>query len=109
MSKSGYSPNGLRYGEKEFLLRCKFDGTYAFPHVTCQPINCILEDALTAKMIELSDGPLPNSSPVLLGSNEWLKYQCGESHTFSGIPDSFDLFTVTCLDGDHAMTYRKSV
>ena len=41
--------------------------------------------------------------------NEWLKYQCGEGHTLSGIPDSSDLFTVTCLDGDHTMTHCKPV
>ena len=87
--KSGYSLNGLRYSKKEFFLRCKSDGTYDVPHRTCQPINCTLEDALTAMMIEFSDGSLPNSSPVLLRSNEWLKYQCGEGHTLSGIPGSF--------------------
>ena len=80
--KSGYSLNGLRYGKKEFLLGYKSDGTYDLPHLTCQLINCILEDEPTAKTIEFSDGSLPNSSPVLLGSNEWLKYQCEEGHTF---------------------------
>ena len=30
-------------------------------------------------------------------------------HTLSGIPDSSDLFTVTCLDGDHTMTHCKPV
>ena len=50
--KSGYSLNGLRYGKKEFLLGCKSDGTCDVPHPTCQPINCILEDASTAKRIE---------------------------------------------------------
>ena len=49
-------------------------------------------------MIELSGRFLP-SSP-----DEWMKYQCGEGHTLSGIPDSSDLFTVRCLDGDHIMT-----
>ena len=44
-----------------------------------------------------------------MGSNEWLKYQCGEGHTLSGIPDSSDLFTVTCLDSDHTMTNCKPV
>ena len=107
--KSGYYLNGLRYGKKEFLLGCKSDGTFDVPHLTCLPINCILEDALTAKMIQFSDGSLPNSSPVLLGSNEWLKYQCGEGHIFYGIPDSSDLFTATCLDGDHTMTHCKPV
>ena len=107
--KSGYSLNGLRYGKKEFLLGCKSDGTYDVPHLTCQPINCTLEDAPTAKMIEFSGGSLPSSSPVVLGPNEWLKYQCGEGHTLSGIPDSSDLFTVTCLDGDHTMTHCKPV
>ena len=57
--KSGYSLNGLRYDKKEFLLRCKSDGTYDVPHLTCQPINCILEDAPTAKMIEFSGESLP--------------------------------------------------
>ena len=99
--KSGYSLNGLRYGKKEFLFGCKSDGTSDVPHLTCQPINCILEDGPTAKMIEFSSGSL--------GPNEWLKYQCGESHTLSGIPDSSDLFTVRCLDGDHTMTHCKPV
>ena len=102
--KSGYSLNGLRYGKKEFFLGCKSDGTYDFPHLTCQPIICTLEDAPIAKMIEFSGGYLPSNSPVVLGPNEWLKYQCGEGHTLSEIPDSSDLFTVTCLDGDHTMT-----
>ena len=31
--KSGYSPNGLRYGKKELLLVCKSDGTYDVPHL----------------------------------------------------------------------------
>ena len=107
--KSGYSLNGLCYSKKEFFLRCKSDGTYDVPHLTCQPINCILEDALTAKRIDLSDGSLASSSPVILGSNEWLYYQCGECHALSGISDSSDLFTMTCLDGDHTVTYCKSV
>ena len=94
----------LRYGKKEFLL-----GAYEVPHLTCQPINCTLEDAFIAKMIDLSGGFLPSSSPVVLGPNEWLKFQCGDDHTLSEIPDSSDLFTVTCLDGDHAMTHCKSV
>ena len=38
--KFGYSLNGLRYGKKEFVVGCKFDGTYDLPHLTCQPINC---------------------------------------------------------------------
>ena len=80
-----------------------------FPHLTCQPINCILEDALVAKTIDLSGGFLPSSSPMVLEPNEWLKYQRGEGHTLSGIPDSSDLFTVRCLDGDHTMTHCKSV
>ena len=50
-------------------------------------------------MIEFSDGSL--------GPNEWLKYQCGDGHTLSEIPDSSDLFTVTCLHGDHTMTHCK--
>ena len=107
--KSGYSLNGLCYGKKEFFFGCKSDGTYDVPHHTCQSINCILENAPIAKMIEFPGGFLPGSSPVVLGSNEWLKYQCGEGHTFSGIPDSSDLFTVTCLDGDHTMTHCKPV
>ena len=45
----------------------------------------------------------------MLGSNEWLKYQYGDGHTLSGIPDSSDLFTMTCFDGDHTMTHCKSV
>ena len=108
-SKSGYSRNGLRYGKKEFLLGCKSDGTHDVPHLTCQPINCSLEDAPTAKMIEFSGGYLPSSSPAVLSLNEWLKYQCGEGHTLSGIPDSSDLFTMTCLDGDHTMAHCKPV
>ena len=107
--KSGYFLNGLRYGKKEFFSRCKSDGTYDFPHLTCQSINGIFEDALTAKRIDLSDGSLPSSSPAMLGSNECMKYQHGDGHTLSGIPDSSDLFTVTCLDGDHTMTHCKSV
>ena len=108
--KSGYSLNGLRYCKKEFFfLRRKSDGTYDFPHLTCQPINCILEGALTAKRIDFSDGSLTSSSPVVLDPNEWLKYRCGEGHTLSGIPDSSALFTMTCIDGDHTMTHCKSV
>ena len=106
----------LRYGKKEFLSECKSDGTYDVPHLTCQLINCILEDAATAKTIEVSGGSLPSSSPAVLGPDEWLKYQCGEGHTLCRIPDSSDLFTVRCLDGDHtmtdgdhAMTHYKSV
>ena len=49
--KSGYSLNGLRHGKKEFFLGCKSDGTYDVPHLACQSINCILEDAPIAKMI----------------------------------------------------------
>ena len=56
------------------------------------------------KMIEFSGRFLPSSSPAVLSPDEWLKYQCGEGHTLSGIPDSFDLFTMRCLDGDHTMT-----
>ena len=96
--ESGYSLNGLRHSKKEFLLVCKSDGTYV-PHLTCQPIDCTLEDAPTAKMIEFSGGSLPSSSPMVLDPNEWLKYQCGECHTLSEISDSSDLFTMTCLDG----------
>ena len=107
--KSGYSLNGLRYSKKEFFLRCKSDGTYDFPHLICEPINCTLEDALTARRIDLSDGSLASSSPVVLDPNEWLKYRCGEGRTLSGIPDSSDLFTMTCLDHDHIMTHCKSV
>ena len=107
--KSEYYVNGLRYGKKEFFLVCKSDGAYDFPHHTCQPINCTLEDAPIAKMIEFSGGFLPSSSPVVLGPNELLKYQCGECHTLSGIPDSSDLFTMTGLDGDHTMTHCKPV
>ena len=97
--KSGYSLNGLRYCKKEFFLRRKSDGTCDFPHLTCQPINCILEDALTVW----------RAVPVVLDPNEWLKYRCGEGRALSGIPDSSDLFTMTCLDGDHTMTHCKSV
>ena len=86
--KSGYSLNGLRYSKTEFFLGCKSDDTYDVPHLTCQPCT---------------------SSPVLLGPNEWLKYQCGERHTLSGILGSSGLFTVTCLDGDHTMTHCKPV
>ena len=107
--KSGHSLNGMRYGKKEFLLGCESDCAYDVPHLTCQPINCTLEDAPTAKRIEFSGGYLPSSSPVVLDPNEWLKYQCGEVHTLSGIPDLSDLFSVTCLDGDHTMTHCKSV
>ena len=60
-------------------------------------------------MISLAGGSLPSSSPVVLDPNEWMKYQYGECHTLSGIPDSSDLFTMTCLDGDHAMTDCKPV
>ena len=95
--KSGYSLNGLRYCKKEFLSGCKSDGTYDVPHLTCQSINCILDDAPTAKMIEFSGGSLPSSSPAMLGSNEWR------------IPDSSDLFTMACLDGDHTMTHCNPV
>ena len=102
--KSGYSLNGLRYCMKEFLLGCKSDGTYNVPHLTCQQIDCTLEDAPIVKMIECSGRFLPSSSPAVLSPDEWLKYQYGEGHTLSGIPDSFDLFTVRCLDGDHTMT-----
>ena len=52
--ESGYSLNGLRYGKKESLLGCNSDNTYDVPHLTRQPINCILDDAPTAKRIELS-------------------------------------------------------
>ena len=97
--ESGYSLNGLRYSKKEFLLVCKSDGTNDVPHFPCQPINCILEDALTAKRIDFSDGSLASSSPVVLDPNEWLKYRCGEGRALSGIPDSSDLFTMTCRDG----------
>ena len=107
--KLEYPLNGLRYGKKEFLLGCNFDGPYEVPHLTCQPINCILEDAPIAKMIEFSGEFLPNSSSPVLGPDGWLKYQCGESHTLPGIPDPSDLFTVRCLDGDHTMTHCKSV
>ena len=96
--------NGLRYGKKEFLLGCKSNGTYEVPRLTCQSISCIRDDAPTAKMIEFSGG-----STATLGSNKWLKYQYGDDHTLSGIPDSSDLFTMTCLDGDHTMTHCKSV
>ena len=80
--KSGYSLNGLRYGEKEFLLGCKFDGIYDVPHLTRQPINCNFEDAPTAKRIEFSGGYPPSSSLAVLSPNEWLKYQCGENQCF---------------------------
>ena len=52
-------------------------------------------------MIEFSDGSL--------GPNEWLKYQCGDGHSLTEIPDSSDLFTVTCVDGEHTMTHCKPV
>ena len=103
--KTGYSLIGLRYVKKEFFLgRRKSDDTYNVPHLTCQPIDCTLEDAPIVKMIEFSGRFLPSSSSAVLSPDEWLKYQCGEGHTLSGIPDSFDLFTVRCLDGDHTMT-----
>ena len=105
--KSGSSLNGLRYGKQEFLFGCKFDGTYDVPHLTRQPIYYIFEDASTAKRIEFSGGYLPSSSLAVPSPNEWLKYQCGESHILFEIPDSSDLFTVTCLDGDHTMTHCK--
>ena len=38
-----------------------------------------------------------------------MKYQCGEGHTLSEFPDSSDLFTLTCFDGDHTMTHCKPV
>ena len=100
---------GLRHNKKKFFLKCKSDGTYDFPHLACQPINCILEDALSAKGIDLSDGSLASSSPVVLDPNEWLKYQCEEGRALSGTPDSSDLFTVRCFDDDHTMTHCKSV
>ena len=106
---SGYSLNGLRYCKKEFLLGCNSDNTYGVPHLTCQPINCILKDALTAKRIDLSVGSLASSSPAMLGSNECMKYQHGDGHTLSGILDSSNLFTMTCLDGDHTMTHCNPV
>ena len=34
---------------------------------------------------------------MVLGPDEWLKYQCGESHTLSVNPDSSDLFTATLV------------
>ena len=46
---------------------------------------------------------------MILGHNECLKCQCGQGHTLSEIPDSSDLFTMTCLDGDHTMTHCKPV
>ena len=64
--KYGYSLNGLRYSKKEFFLRCKLHGTYDVPHLTCQSIKCILDDAPTAKTIEFSGGSLPSSSPAML-------------------------------------------
>ena len=109
ISKSGYSLHGLRYGKKEFLSGCESDGIYDVPHLTCQPINCILEDAPIAKMIEFSGGFLRSSSPVVRSPDEWLKYQCGEGQTLSEIPDSSDLFTMTCLDGEHTMTHCNPV
>ena len=45
----------------------------------------------------------------MLGSNECMKYQHGDGHTLSGMPDSSDLFTMTCLDGDHTMTHCNPV
>ena len=90
-------------------MGCNSDGTYDAPHLTCQPINCILEDVPITKMIEFLGGSLPSSSPVILGSNEPLNYQCGECHTLSETPDSSDLFTMTCPDGDHTMTHCKPV
>ena len=89
-----------------FLLRS--NGTHDVPHLTCQPITCTLADAVVAKTIDLPGGFLPSSSPVGLDFNEWLKYQCGEGHALSGIADSSDLFTVTCLDGDHNDTLQTS-
>ena len=80
-----------------------------FHTLQCQPIDCTLEDAPIVKMIEFSGGFLPSSSPAVLGANEWLNYQCGDGHTLSGIPDSSDLFAMTCLDGDHTMTHCKPV
>ena len=107
--KSGYSLDGLRNCKKEFLSGCKSDGTYDVPHLTCQSINCILDDAPKAKRIEFSSGSLPSSSPAMLGSNEWLENQCGESPNLSGILGSSDLFAMRCLDGDHTMTHCKPV
>ena len=51
---------------------CRSDGTYDVPHLTCQSINCILDDTPTAKMIEFSGRSLLSSSPAMLGSNEWM-------------------------------------
>ena len=46
---------------------------------------------------------------MVLDPNEWLKYRCGEGCALSGIPDSSDLFTMTCLDGEHTMTHCNPV
>ena len=46
---------------------------------------------------------------MVLDPNEWLKYRCGEGCALSGIPDPSDLFTMTCLDGDHTMTHCNPV
>ena len=72
-------------------------------------MSATLEDAPIVQMIEFSGRFLPSSSSAVLSPDEWLMYQCGEGHTLSGIPDSFDLFTVRCLDGDHTMTHCKWV
>ena len=50
-----------------------------------------------------------NSSPAILVSNECMKYKHGYGHILSGILDSSDLFTMTCLDGDHTMTHCNPV
>ena len=64
---------------KKSLSGWKSDGTYDVLHAS-QSI-ATLEDASIVKMIEFSGGSLPSSSPVVLDSNEWWKYQCGEGHT----------------------------
>ena len=46
---------------------------------------------------------------MVLDPNEWLKDRCGEGRTLSEIPDSSDLFTMACLDGDHTVTHCESV
>ena len=47
-------------------MGCKPDGTFDFPHLTCLPINFILEDAPVAKTIEFPDD-------VVFVDGEWNK------------------------------------
>ena len=60
----------------------------------CKPLTCDLAEVSHAR----SSGDLP-PSPVSLSPREWLKDQCNEGHTVSGITGTPELFTVK--GGDH--------